>query len=168
MSAVDGLGSKEMAEADHNRAKMRKEFAKLKASEFSRFLDQIIEDVSESTIKRHLYLLFFKMYEMQIESKFMSKAQACRFIPLRHAASCQKYLEEARKLGYLEVQTDERDKRRQVIRPGQPLLDFVEEEIDRMIFETYLTMKRVERQVGTAKLVDKEMMRGVRLGIGSA
>lgn len=121
----------------------RRRFAHLKAEELSRFIEQVAEESRDANLLRYLYVLFLKMYEMEMEGRYMTKSQACRFIPLKHAASCAKYLEEAKSAGYVYFETDEIDRRKSLVKPSKSLLAFVEAEVDRSIAATLAMVREL-------------------------
>lgn len=122
----------------------RRQFAQLKAEEFSRFLERLEEDSRDAALMRYVYVLFLKIYELELDGRHLTKSQACRFIPLKHAVSCAKYLDEAQKAGYIRFKRDEIDRRKILVKPSQALLDFVEEEIDRSIAATVRTVRSLQ------------------------
>jgi hypothetical protein len=108
----------------------RRQFLQLKIEEFEHFTREIAEDMSDANIKKYLRYLFYKIYHLRLSNKFMYKSQACRYVPLAHSVSCQKYMEEAKRRGYVDFATDDTDKRKQIIKPGDALIDYVKAEID--------------------------------------
>lgn len=97
-------------------------------SDFEQFWDTAIESGGSDFIK-YVYALLFRVYELHLENKYMTKMQACRYIPLHHAATCKKYMDIARDKGYFEYVNSESDQRKQMVQPGPQLIEFVEERI---------------------------------------
>lgn len=102
--------------------------------DFDRFWDLAIER-GDADFLRYVYSLIFRVYEMHLQGKYMSKMQACRYIPLHHASTCKKYLELARERNYFLEVPSEFDKRKKIIKPGPALIDFVETSISESIDE---------------------------------
>lgn len=102
--------------------------AKKIRSDFEQFWDTTIENGGSEFI-RYVYALLFRVYELHSEGRYMTKMQACKYIPLQHAATCRKYMDLARDKGFFKYEGSDTDQRKVVIKPGPQLLDFVEERI---------------------------------------
>jgi hypothetical protein len=102
---------------------------------------------STNIINTLLYVVFHKIYEYHLQSKYMNKAQACELIPLRHTASCSKYLEMARESGYIRFERDKADTRNYLVKPTQLFLTFMEKNVDTFTASTYQTIEALKEEV---------------------
>jgi hypothetical protein len=123
--------------------------------EFSRFWDVVVEDGGAEFFK-FLYPLFFRVYELSFEQRFLTKKEAMDYVLLRHAGTFKKYLEAATARGYFVLDENPADRRETLIRPGVELAGFVEHEIDK----SYSGLLDLARAWGDYKLVAR--MPGVR------
>jgi hypothetical protein len=98
--------------------------------EFSRFWDVVVEDGGAEFFK-FLYPLFFRVYELSFEQRFLIKSEAMDYVLLRHAGTFKKYLEAAAARGFFELAENPADRRETLIKPGPELAGFVEREIDK-------------------------------------
>src|SRR5690348_17265783 len=105
----------------------KRRVAKKIRSDFDRFWELVVE--TDSDFLKYVYALIFRVYEMHTEGKYMTKMQACRYIPLKHAATCKKYLDIAEERGFFQFEPSTTDARKIVVKPGPQLLQFVEESI---------------------------------------
>jgi hypothetical protein len=112
----------------HVEEAQRRLIAKKIRTDFEQFWDTAIESGGSDFIK-YVYALLFRVYELHLEDKYMTKMQACRYIPLQHAATCKKYMDIARDKGFFEYVDSESDHRKTIVKPGPQLIDFVEERI---------------------------------------
>jgi len=108
--------------------------AKKIRSDFDRFWELVMES-GDSDFMKYVYALLFRVYEMHMEGKYMSKMQACRYIPLKHAATCKKYLDIAERNGFFKYEPSPTDGRKKIVKPGPQLLKFVEETVKSSIEE---------------------------------
>jgi hypothetical protein len=98
--------------------------------EFSRFWTVVVEDGGAEFFK-FLYPLFFRVYELSSEQRFLSKSEAMDYVLLRHGGTFKKYLEAAAARGFFELVENPADRRETLIKPGPELARFVEYEIDK-------------------------------------
>lgn len=103
-------------------------------SDFDNFWELVIE-TGDSDFLKYVYALMFRVYELQLDGKYMTKMQACRYIPLKHAATCKKYLDIAEQRGFFEFVDSTTDGRKKIVRPGKELLRFVEGTIQNSLNE---------------------------------
>lgn len=89
-----------------------------------------LEEEHEELFYRYVYRLLLKVYELNLHGRYMSKMQACRYIPLRHQAAAQSYLHEAEERGFIEMRPNPRDGRKTDIIPRKQLIEFVEEQLE--------------------------------------
>lgn len=73
--------------------------------------------------------LMFQVYALNLDGRAMTKYQAARFVPARHSKTCKKYIETAQRLGYIDLQQHQQDKRKWLVRPTSHLISAVEKEI---------------------------------------
>lgn len=137
----------------------RRIVAAYQENQYQRFLtrmgsSEIDKDEYEDLFYRYLYRLFLKMYELRFDGRTISKTQACRYIPLRHQAICQKYIQYAITRGYIEELRDEDDGRKTLLKPTPRLLQFVSEDLDRAadeieeLFSTWRRQRNSGRRTG--------------------
>jgi hypothetical protein len=117
-------------------------------------------------IRTYLYVLFHKIYELHLQKKYMNKAQACAFIPFKHATSCFKYLELARRNQYIRFERDEADTRKHVVMPTQALIDFIEQDLDRFIHGAYNTIEKINDEISKEKRRQDSIEASFRLSVG--
>jgi len=98
--------------------------------EFSRFWEVVVEDGGAEFFK-FLYPLFFRVYELSFEQRFLTKSEAMDYVLLRHAGTFKKYLEAAAARGFFALEENPADRRETLIKPGAELARFVEHEIDK-------------------------------------
>ena len=98
--------------------------------EFSRFWEVVVEDGGAEFFK-FLYPLFFRVYELSFEQRYLTKSEAMAYVLLRHAGTFKKYLEAAAARGFFELTANPADRRETLIKPGAELSQFVEHEIDK-------------------------------------
>jgi hypothetical protein len=127
--------------------------------EFSRFWDVVVEDGGAEFFK-FLYPLFFSVYELSFEQRFLTKREAMDYVLLRHAGTFKKYLEAASDRGFFVLDENPTDRRETLIKPGAELATFVEQEIDK----SYRGLLDLARAWGDYKLVAR--MPGVRRPLG--
>src|SRR5947199_2104391 len=106
----------------------RRLVAKKIRGDFDRFWEVVI-DSGDSDFLKYVYALLFRVYEMHLDNKYMTKMQACRYIPLAHAATCKKYLDIAQRRGFFYFERQASDARKWIVKPGPELLRFVEDTI---------------------------------------
>jgi hypothetical protein len=98
--------------------------------EFSRFWSVVVEDGGAEFFK-FLYPLFFRVYELSFEQRFLTKSEAMDYVLLRHGGTFKKYLEAAAGRGFFELSENPADRRETLIKPGPELARFVEHEIEK-------------------------------------
>jgi hypothetical protein len=103
----------------------RRRVVKKIRGDFDRFWDLVVES-GDSDFLKYVYALIFRVYEMHLDEKYMTKTQACRYIPLKHAATCKKYLDVAERKGFFCFEPSATDARKSIVKPGAELLNFVE------------------------------------------
>lgn len=116
--------------------------------EFSRFWDVVIEDGGAEFFK-FLYPLFFRVYELSFDQRFLTKTEAMDYVLLRHAGTFKKYLEAAAARGFFVLDENPADRRETLIKPGAELASFVEQEIEK----SYRGLMELARAWGNYKLV---------------
>jgi len=133
-------------------AKLDEEHKKLVSrnirQEFSRFWNVVVEDGGAEFFK-FLYPLFFRVYELSFEQRFLTKSEAMDYVLLRHAGTFKKYLEAAEARGYFVLAENPTDRRETLISPGPELAGFVEHEIDK----SYAGLMDLARAWGDYKVV---------------
>ena len=127
--------------------------------EFSRFWNVVVEDGGAEFFK-FLYPLFFRVYELSFEQRFLTKSEAMDYVLLRHAGTFKKYLEAAAARGFFTLTENSIDRRETLVKPGPELASFVEHEIDK----AYLGLMDLARAWGDYKLVTR--MPGVSRQVG--
>ena len=85
--------------------------------EFSRFWGVVVEDGGAEFFK-FLYPLFFRVYELSFEQRFLTKSEAMDYVLLRHAGTFKKYLEAAAARGFFTLAENPTDRRETLIKPG--------------------------------------------------
>ena len=128
--------------------------------EFSRFWDVVVEDGGAEFFK-FLYPLFFRVYELSFEQRFLTKSEAMDYVLLRHAGTFKKYLEAAAARGFFALTENPADRRETLIKPGPELPRFVEHEIDK----SYRSLMDLASAWGDYKLVAR--MPGVSRAVGN-
>jgi hypothetical protein len=127
--------------------------------EFSRFWGVVIEDGGAEFFK-FLYPLFFRVYELSFEQRFLTKSEAMDYVLLRHAGTFKKYLEAAAARGFFALTENPADRRETLIKPGPELTGFVEHEIDKSyralmdLAAAWGDYKVVTRMPGVSRPVD--------------
>lgn len=127
--------------------------------EFSRFWNVVVEDGGAEFFK-FLYPLFFRVYELSFEQRFLTKSEAMDYVLLRHAGTFKKYLEAAAGRGFFTLAENPIDRRETLVKPGPELASFVEHEIDK----SYAGLMDLARAWGDYKLVTR--MPGVSRPVG--
>lgn len=117
-------------------------------------------------IRTHLYLLFHKIYELHLQKKYMNKAQACTFIPFKHAVSCLKYLEMARSNLYIRFERDQADTRKHVVMPTEALINFIKEDLDQFINDAYNTIEKMNDEISKEKIRRDSIEASFKLSVG--
>lgn len=117
-------------------------------------------------VRTYLYVLFHKIYELHLQKKYMNKAQACAFIPFKHATSCLKYLELARSNQYIRFERDEVDTRKHVVIPQRALLDFIQKDLDQFIDDAYNTIEKINDEVLKQKRIQDSIEASFQLAVG--
>ena len=123
--------------------------------EFSRFWDVVVEDGGAEFFK-FLYPLFFRVYELSFESRYLTKSEAMDYVLLRHGGTFKKYLEAAAARGFFALEANPADRRETLIKPGPELARFVESEIEK----SYRGLMDLASAWGDSKVVAR--MPGVR------
>ena len=124
----------------------RRLIAKKIRGDFEQFWDAAVENGGSEFIK-YVYALLFRVYELHLEGSYMTKMQACRYIPLQHAATCKKYMDMAAEKGFFDYSTLESDQRKIIVRPGPELLNFVEERISSSAVELEEIFQSIEHKI---------------------
>jgi hypothetical protein len=96
---------------------------------FSEFVARI-EKENDARFSYYIENLLLIIYEHYLDDKFISKSQACKFIPMAHSNTCMRYLTEAEDRGFVKFVQDERDSRRTNVVPTDQLLDHVRSKIE--------------------------------------
>jgi hypothetical protein len=89
----------------------------------------------EGSFVKYLYSLFFRIYELHLDGKYIRRMQAGLYIPLKHPATIKRHIDAAVAAGYLRFETSETDERVTVLKPGPQLIQLVESEIEREMRE---------------------------------
>ena len=110
-------------------ARQRRLVAKKIATDFDRFWEMVVDTTDDSDFLKYVYALLFRVYELHLDGKYMTKMQACRYIPLRHAATCKKYLDIAERKGFFTFEPSPTDRRKTIVKPAPQLVQFVEETV---------------------------------------
>jgi hypothetical protein len=118
--------------------------------EFSRFWNVVVEDGGAEFFK-FLYPLFFRVYELSSDERFLTKSEAMDYVLLRHAGTFKKYLEAAAARGFFTLADNPSDRRETLIKPGPELTRFVEHEIDK----SYRALMDLAQAWGDYKLVTR-------------
>lgn len=127
-------------------------FLRLKLLAFASDMNQLSGGYDvDGIISSHLYLLFHKIYEGHLESKYMNKAQASSLIPLKHAASCSKYLDIARSAGYIIFERKKDDTRNYLVKPTARLIKVMEENVDSFTSAVYGSIKSLAEEIEAQK-----------------
>lgn len=127
--------------------------------EFSRFWGVVVEDGGAEFFK-FLYPLFFRVYELSFDERFLTKSEAMDYVLLRHAGTFKKYLEAATARGFFALAENPADRRETLIRPGPELARFVEHEIEKSyrglmdLAQAWGDYKLVTRMPGLSRAVD--------------
>ncbi|MPZ57361.1 MAG: hypothetical protein GEU91_12840 [Rhizobiales bacterium] len=129
--------------------------------EFSRFWDVVVEDGGAEFFK-FLYPLFFRVYELSFEQRFLTKTEAMDYVLLRHAGTFKKYVEAAAARGFFDFVENPADRRETLIKSGPELARFVEHEIDKSyralmdLASAWGDYKVVTRMPGISRPLDRE------------
>lgn len=114
-------------------------------SKFHSFMDEFKNSTSDAKFYYYVNNLLFRIYELHLDGKFMTKTNACRMIPLANANACQKYVEEAQKRGFIKIEDSVDDKRKKIIVPNADLIEYVENNISddlNTIRDVFLSLAR--------------------------
>lgn len=144
----------------------RLHFLRLKLSAMPKETKQAGNEDINFVIGTHLYVLFHKIYELHLRSKYMNKAQACAFIPFKHATSCLKYLELARGNRYIRYERNKEDTRQHVVKPTQALIDFIEQDLDLFISDAYNTIEVIDDEISKQKQIHESVEASFLLSVG--
>jgi hypothetical protein len=119
----------------YTKGHIRAAIAKRRSS-FNDFMQRILSEQSND-IRFFFYIenLLVVIYEHHLNGKFITKSQACRFIPIGHSNTCKRYLEEAEARGYVKFVPDDRDSRRINVVPTEELIAYVTSKIENAIDE---------------------------------
>ncbi len=102
--------------------------ARLIAERNEKLWASFLEEAGDDLL-RYLHVLLFKIYEMHLNGRHMTKGQASRYIPARHSKTCKKYLDLAVSENLIEIVPHSIDKRKQIIKPRERLLTFARSEL---------------------------------------
>lgn len=89
----------------------------------------------EGDLYRYLHNLMYQIYWRQADGRYLTKNQACRFIPAKHSSTCRKYLDLAVKEKLIEFKRSDIDKRKTYIKPSNRLISIVDAEVEESITE---------------------------------
>jgi len=105
-------------------------------SSFYEFMQKILSEQS-TDVRFFFYIenLLIIIYEHYLNNRFITKSQACRFIPIGHTNTCKKYLEEAQARGYIKFVADKNDSRRINVVPTEDLIAYVRTKMENSIDE---------------------------------
>lgn len=93
---------------------------------FADFISDLREtSKADPRLMMHIDRLLRNIYLHHLEGNFINKTQACRMIPAEHVDTCKKYVDEAKRLGFIEFKDDPRDGRKKNVVPTAEFLQFV-------------------------------------------
>ena len=101
--------------------------------EFADLMDEIKYDMDNAIVYKNIRRLLFKIYELNLSGRNLTKTQACVYIPSSNNAACYKYVHKAKSLGYIKFERSKEDKRRYFVIAQKELLKYVESELDKEI-----------------------------------
>lgn len=108
----------------------KRRYAQKVCSDFERFWEMVVGGTDDTDFIKYVYALLFRVYEMHLDGRYLTKTQACKFIPLRHAQTSAKYLDAAEKKGFFKFEQSPMDARKIFVKPGPELVHFVEERVE--------------------------------------
>jgi hypothetical protein len=121
---------------------LRRAALRLKLKDHRRLADTHAAD----DVLKNLSALFFKIYEMHRQSKYLKKTEIHKWIPLKHEISREKYFAEAIRQGYVQLRRGQ-DKRTKDVIPSARLLRFVENELTEYVAMYETSAKEVDREM---------------------
>jgi len=99
----------------------------IRKTSFQDFMQKIMhENADDARFFIYIENLLLVIYEHSLSNKYISKSQACRLIPVGHMNTCQRYVEEAERRGFVRFETDETDARRINVIPTEELISYVQ------------------------------------------
>lgn len=101
------------------------------SGQFQNFMHQLADETSDAAFFRNIHGVLLLVYKEYLKGRALSKGRACEAIPLRNKTIALKYLEEARKRGFIKFEKDKIDARRMLICPQQTLVSYVELQLDK-------------------------------------
>lgn len=107
-------------------------FLRHKDEEFASFVEDLFSE-EDGSFYYYAKALLFKVYEMDMKGKRMTKMQACRYVPSQHAGTCRKYVDIAQNKGFITLKKSAHDKRRIDVIPNEQLTHWVRREIEKEI-----------------------------------
>lgn len=117
----------------------------------------------EDIINTHLYGLFHKIFERHLTSRYFNKAEACAEMPLRHKSTCAKYLDEARRAGYIQFERDPNDNRNYLIKPTSTLIRLMEQMVDDFTTSVSETIEGLSNELSIQRRKSEEIERTLRM-----
>lgn len=110
-------------------------------STFEEFIKDIItRNDSDRIFFNTVIGLLLKIYQMHKQNRFLTKMQACMYIPMRHQSGCLEYVKEAEARGYIKIVQDSADKRKFNVIPEPALIAYVENYLHTIIDEARQTV----------------------------
>jgi len=106
-----------------------------KRASFAEFMDKIADENDDWRFYIQIGHLLRVIYEHHLNGKFITKSQACRFIPVGHTNTCLRYVEEAEARGFIRFVADKNDARRLRVIPTDDLISYVRAEAERALDE---------------------------------
>ena len=111
-------------------------------------------DPDDRELAPYFRRLMMRLYINDKQGRELHMMDACRFIPVKHAMSAKKYIQLARKKGWIEFVDDPDDRRKTIVRPSTSLLKLVEEHV----------IHSAERIKSTAMALTADERAGASLG----
>ena len=102
---------------------------------FSGFIEEIKASTPDEKFVVHVDRLLLNIYLAHKRGKYITKTQACRMIPAEHINTCNKYVNEAVRLGFIDFKVDADDKRRKNVVPTEEFLEYVGQTAQRNLDE---------------------------------
>ena len=94
---------------------------------------QSLFDEADQDLAREFRVLAIKLYRYRQQNRPMYKMDACRLIPVKHAASATKYINRAVERGLIAFEADANDSRKVLVRPLPALIELVEHHLLRLV-----------------------------------
>lgn len=100
---------------------------------------------------KYLRRLSFALYYSHLEGRPLTISDACQFIPAKHAATCKKYIDYARREKLVTVRKHPRDRRIGIVEPTEKLIANIALELENEISDTLELAKKIE-SVGAGEI----------------